>query len=238
MKTQIPGLEEDAQIIMLEIPEQIFLMGDIQSSHVPIHAEHVKSFLMADTVVTRAQYEATMKQVISSKEAKKLPMQNISWKESLLFCNALSVIHGDTPAYIIEDDKNDKEAFYLTIDEDATGFMLPTEIQWEAAANGGKNHVWSGTSDEKLLPLYARFLKSPNEEAEVKSRLPNPFGIYYLSGLVWEWLGDLYDPDRYKASIQKWKEMPIHLKKRLLQSAIFVEDFTQFPELLDYMLKN
>lgn len=65
-------------------------------------------------------------------------------------------------------------------------FRLPRENEWEYAAMGSKHTRWSGTDSPDNLSYYAVF----NSESSniVKSKLPNDFGIYDMSGNVWEWV--------------------------------------------------
>lgn len=96
------------------------------------------------------------------------------------------------------------------------GKTLPTEAEWEYAARGGLDrqpYVW-GTEQVPAGRWKANIWQGrfPNENsaedgfrglAPVGSFPPNGYGLYDMSGNVWEWCADWYRPDYYQKSPAK-----------------------------------
>ena len=73
-------------------------------------------------------------------------------------------------------------------------YRLPSEEEWEYACRGGKTAKWSFGFDEKKLTKYAWYREnSDNKTHAVGKKLPNPWGLYDMHGLVWEWCEEWYD---------------------------------------------
>ncbi len=75
------------------------------------------------------------------------------------------------------------------------GGRLPTEAEWECAARAGRagNEVY-GTDTGELTAENAHWNKDETTRATVPvaSYAPNPWGLYDMSGNVWEWVQGWY----------------------------------------------
>ena len=79
----------------------------------------------------------------------------------------------------------------LGIIEPRKKWQLPTEAQWEYAARGGTTTPYFfGDESMELFSKYAVF--NDSQSRSVRSKLPNPWGLYDIYGNVWELLRDRY----------------------------------------------
>jgi formylglycine-generating enzyme required for sulfatase activity len=70
------------------------------------------------------------------------------------------------------------------------GYRLPTEAEWEYAARAGKPYKYAGSNTLDEVAWYDQ--NSEGRVHEVKTKKPNAWGLYDLSGNVWEWTWDRY----------------------------------------------
>ncbi len=78
------------------------------------------------------------------------------------------------------------------------GKGLPSEAQWEKAADGkeGCEFQWGKEFDPQKKTAHGG-LKLKDKASPVGSYPPNKFGIYDMAGNMWEWVADWYSPNYY-----------------------------------------
>ena len=125
-----------------------------------------------------------------------------SWKHPL---GAGSSIEGKEDHPIVQVSWYDAVAY-----ADWAEKRLPTEAEWEYAARGGKEgntYVWGNEEFSEDKPQanlwHGNFpCKSTKEQGyygttPVKAYSPNGYGLYDMSGNVWQWCSDLYHSSYY-----------------------------------------
>jgi formylglycine-generating enzyme required for sulfatase activity len=175
----------------------------------------IPDLIVSDHEVTRGEYIEVMGSDPSTADAcdkngNKLtgdavlnnPVNHVNWYDALVYCNKRSKAEGLTPCYSISDSTNpddwgtvptssDDTWKAATCDFEANGYRLPTEAEWEWLARGGENYKYAGSD---TIDDVAWYLENTNETGtrEVKTKAPNGYGLYDMSGNVWEWCWDLY----------------------------------------------
>jgi formylglycine-generating enzyme required for sulfatase activity len=171
---------------LVEIPGGIIELRDDRTKQ--RWAVELEPFLLAKFPMTQDLYYEIMKASPSTFKGKRQPVETVTWKDAVTFCNSLSARSGLKPCYSL--DRNTEE---ITFDSKADGFRLPTEAEWEYACKAGTTETRYG--ELNLIAWYKG--NSGKTTHHVGRKEPNSWGLYDMLGNVWEWCSDIYDQTVY-----------------------------------------
>jgi iron(II)-dependent oxidoreductase len=167
----------------------------------PVHQVYLDSYWIDRHEVTNQQYarfaETTGRrtpfhwiggQILSGKDDH--PVYNVTWEDAAAYCQFV-------------------------------GKRLPTEAEWERAARGGLERAlypWGDKlipaeesregASEPAAPRRRAHYGLPDGATRVGSYPPNGFGLYDLTGNVWEWVQDWYERGYYSVSPERNPQGP------------------------------
>jgi formylglycine-generating enzyme required for sulfatase activity len=167
----------------------------------PRHEKHVNEFFLDKYPVTNRQFNKFVYETGYLTEAEisgygwRWHIPNQKWKRA-------SGWHWKLPA-------GKKEAFPTGPDhpvvhitwQDAVeycrwaGKRLPTEAEWEYACRAGTNtrYYWGDDPNYQEIGHYAWYIgNSNNRTHKIGQKRPNAWGLFDMSGNVWEWVSDKY----------------------------------------------
>ena len=125
----------------------------------------VDDFLIGETEVTQDLWFAVMGNNPScfKSDEGNLPVENVSWHDAQAFIKKLNEI-------------TKKQ------------FSLPSEIEWEYAAYGGRKSNSQKYAGSNEINNVAWYKDNSNEKSHiVATKKSNELGIYDMSGNIWEW---------------------------------------------------
>ncbi len=173
----IPYSADEFGLFWVDVKSGTFLMGcsegddDCEDFEYPNREVNVSSFQINPYEVTQSIYEKVVGSNPSSLgKCADCPVDSVSFTEAEAFCALV-------------------------------GGRLPSEAEWEYAARGGttaRYYCWEKDSDcPGSIAWYSA--NSAQTSHPVGLKKPNPFGLYDMSGNVWEWTADNFH-DNYEGA--------------------------------------
>ncbi len=175
------------------------------------------AFYMDKYEVTKAQWDTVYNWAVTNGysfdnaglgKASDHPVHTVNWYDCVKWCNARSQMEGKTPCYNLST---------WDCDFNANGYRLPTTTEWEYAARGGlhgKRFPWGDTIQHSRANYYSSSSDSYDTSSTrgghpsydvgdhphtspVGSFSSNRYGLYDMSGNVWEWCNTASGSSRY-----------------------------------------
>jgi formylglycine-generating enzyme required for sulfatase activity len=184
------------------------------------HQVKVGDFYMAKYPVTVAQFETFISEENYRTDADKkggsfiCDGKNYNQKSGVNWrCDTMGELQKDKQHPVIHVSWNDASAYCKWISEKLNRtFRLPTEAEWECACRAGTTTPFNTgnnlTTDQANYNGNYPYKKYPKgnyigKTTPVGSYPPNGWGLYDMSGNVWEWCLDWYGKEYYNECKQQ-----------------------------------
>ena len=206
--------------------------GNCGGNETPEHGVTLTNdFWMSETEVTQAQWQAVIGNSPSFFVSCGLdcPVEQVSWWEAIAFANAMSSAEGMPECYAPSGCTGapgvDLECTGVTVTSptgsvyDCPGYRLPTEAEWEYAARSGTDFLYAGSDD--LADVGWHGVNSGSTTHAAADLQANAWGLYDMSGNVWEWTWDRYDGTYYSTGPGADPEGPLAGSERVVRGGYF-----------------
>lgn len=205
---EIKAAEEKKREEEFRNKERIFTVGDVPFKMIRVEGGSMGTFYIGETQVTQALWQAVMGNNPSHFKGQKNPVECVSWYD---ICGKNG--NGTDPNCFL----------YKLSQKTGKNFRLPTEAEWEYAAKGGyksKGYTYAGSGNIDKVAWYWKnsgdgYLNGNDDDWDwdknkknhckthpIMQLSANELGIYDMSGNVWEWCEDLYEPSSSRRALR------------------------------------
>jgi len=226
--------------------------GYAADGETPVHEVELSSYWMDATAVTNAQFARFVRETGHVTEAEQLGISAVF--HLAVDADRSDVLHrlDTTPWWVavrgadwrhpggprssvadlrhhpvVHVTWNDASAYAAWV-----GARLPTEAEWERAARGGidgARYSWGSGEHEGRLNIWrGEFPRRSTDRwlttAPVKTYRPNAFGLWNMTGNVWEWCSDRFAADYYRRSPEYDPPGPVEGESRVMRGGSYLCD--------------